>query len=872
MTAPSGGDDKGGARVREVGLEAELGESYGRYAQTIILDRAIPDARDGLKPVQRRIVYAMADAGNTPDKPYRKSAKTVGDVMGNYHPHGDQSIYEALVRLAQPWKMRHPLIDGHGNFGSIDDDPAAAMRYTEARVSGIAMELVRDLEKDTIPWRPNFDEKELEPVVLPCGYPNLLVNGAAGVSTGFATDIPPHNLREVTEAAIALLKDRSLGTEDLMGFVKGPDFPTGGILMGVEGLREAYETGRGKVVLESRWDIEKQKDGKQLVVITEIPYGVVKSRLVAEMDALRADKAVHGVLDVRDESDREGMRIVVELSKATESEGVLAVLLKKTELKINYNFNMVAIHEATPRQMGLRDLLLAYLDHRVLVVRRRSEHDLAKALDRIHIVDGLIRAVDILDEIIATIRASQNRADARDNLVARFAFSEAQADAILDLRLHRLTGLQILQLRDEHEALTKEIARLEAILADERKLRAVVEKELRAVAAAFGDDRRTEVRAEVRKLEVTLEAVVKAVDVVVGVTAGGYIRRASVASFRASGENLREAGAREGDHTRWALRTNTTHKVLVLTRGGTCFTIPVHQLPEHKWAEPGTALVNVVPFAKDDVVVAVHAVEDFGVEDSLVFVTEQGMVKRTALGDLDAARSSGIIAMGLRSGDGLARVLRTAGGEHLMITTELGQCIRFSADDVSLQGRTAQGVRGIGVDRGDRVVTTLLVPPPAGEGGQRVVIFTAEGKAKATPLEEYNPQLRAGKGIRTIKRLVRNGHKIAGVACFGAELPSLLAVLDDASRVPLDLTMLRSTTRDGNAFTLLETKRRVVGILREVDEPAEAPPGGGSNGGGGPGLDGGTGGSGSGGSASSGGGNGGAGTSSAADSKQLDLI
>ena len=827
-------DEKGG-RVLDVRLEAELGESYGRYAQTIILDRAIPDVRDGLKPVQRRIVYAMADAGNTPDKAYRKSAKTVGDVMGNYHPHGDQSIYDALVRLAQPWKMRHPLVDGHGNFGSIDDDPAAAMRYTEARLAGIAMELVRDLEKDTVAWRPNFDEKELEPVVLPCAYPNLLVNGAAGVSTGFATDIPPHNLREVTDAAVALLKDPTLDVDALMQHVKGPDFPTGGVLMGVDGLRDAYETGRGKVVLESRWTIEKQRDGKQHVVITEIPYGVVKSRMVADMDALRMDKTVQGVIDVRDESDREGLRIVIELSKAVDPEGVLAVFLKKTELKVNYNFNMVSIHQATPRQMGLRDMLLAYLDHRVLVVRRRSEHDLAKALERIHIVEGLIRAVDILDEIIATIRGSDNRADARDNLVAGFEFSEAQADAILDLRLHRLTGLQILQLRDEQDALSKEIARLEAILGDERKLRTVVEKELRAVAATYGDDRRTEIRAEVRTLEVTLEAVVKPVDVVVGVTAGGYIRRSSTASFRASGENLAEAGAREGDYTRWAARTNTTHKVLVITRGGTCFTIPVHQLPDHKWGDAGTALVNVVPFGKDDAVVAVHAVEDFGGEQSLVFVTEQGMVKRVALGDLDAARSSGIIAMGLRSGDGIARVLRTAGGEHLLIVTTLGQAIRFATDDISVQGRTAQGVRGIGLDRGDQVATALLVPSVAAEAASRIAVITTEGKAKATPLSEYNAQLRAGKGIRTLKRLVKNGHRIVEALCVGPDAAPTLGVLTDGARRSLDMATLRTTTRDGNAFTLLETKLKLAAVFLEMDQPGE-PPVIGQNGGSTPGT------------------------------------
>ena len=828
-----------GERVKDIRLEQELAESYGRYAHTIILDRAIPDVRDGLKPVQRRIVYAMADSGNTPDKSYRKSAKTVGDVMGNYHPHGDQSIYDALVRLAQPWKLRYPLVDGHGNFGSIDDDPPAAMRYTEARLAGLAMELVRDIEKDTVEWRPNFDEKTLEPMVLPCGFPNLLVNGAAGVSTGFATDIPPHNLREVVAAAAALIDDPAATLDDLMAHVLGPDFPTGGVLMGKEGLREAYETGRGKVVLESRWTVDKQRDGKQLIVITEIPYAVVKSRLVAEMDSIRTDREVQGVLDVRDESDREGMRIVIELSKAADVEGVLAVFLKKTELKVNYNFNMVAIHKATPRQLGLREMLEAYIEHRREVVQRRSEHDLEKARERLHIVDGLIRAVDLLDEVIKTIRASKNRADARDNLVAKFEFSVVQADAILDLRLHRLTSLQILDLRAEYDALVKLIDQLLAILGDPRKLMGVVKKELLAVSATYGDERRTEIRAEVRKLEVSLEAVVKPVDVVVGVTAGGYIRRSSMASFRAAGENLREAGAKEGDYTRYMARTNTTHKVLVLTRNGTCFTIPVHQLPEDRWGEPGTALVNVVPFEKDDQVVALMAVEDFSANETLAFVTREGAVKRVQLSELDAARSSGIIAMGLKPGDGVVRVLRTTEQGHLVLVTRNGQAIRFGVGEVSVQGRSARGVRGMGLDRGDRVETALWVPPSGAAEGQedprRFAVFTDEGKAKATPLDDLTPQLRAGKGLRVIKRLMRNPHKLVDAVVLAREDQKLLLVLEGGQRVPADASAIRNTTRDGNAFTLIETKQGVVGVLGEVDAVVEPPAngGGGGDGGGG---------------------------------------
>jgi topoisomerase-4 subunit A len=529
---------------------------------------------------------------------------------------------------------------------------------------------------------------------------------------------------------------------------------------------------------------------------------------------------------------------------------VLAVLLKKTELKVNYNFNMVAIHEATPKQMGLKDLLVAYLEHRTLVVRRRSEHDLRKARERIHVVGGLIRAVDILDEVIATIRASRNRADARDNLVAAFEFTEAQADAILDLRLHRLTGLQILELREEQARLAAIIAELEGILGDERKLRSVIKKEMKLIAGSFGDDRRTEIRAEVRKLEVTLEAVVKAVDVVVGVTRGGYIRRSSMASFRAAGETLREAGAREGDLTQWAVRTNTTHKVLVLTKGGTCFTIPVHQLPDHRWADPGTALVNVVPIAKDDAVVAVHAVDTFSEDEHLVFVTEEGMVKRAALGDFDAARSSGIIAMGLKPKDHVVRVVRSGHGGHLLVVTKLGQAIRFVLDEVSIQGRAARGVRGIGLERGDHVVTALWVPEREGEGTdpRRVTVFTNECKAKATPLDEYVPQLRAGKGIRTIKRLLRKPHELVEAMILEGDERALLGVFEGGERKLLPRGEVRTTTRDGNAFTLLETKAALVAVLHEI-EAAQAPPvepgdggGNGGNGGGGNGGNGGGGG------------------------------
>ncbi len=504
-------------RIQQIAFESELGHSFGRYAEKVILDRAIPDIRDGLKPVQRRIIYAMYDSGNRPDKPYRKSAKTVGDVMGNYHPHGDSAIYDALVRLSQPWKMRYPLIDGHGNFGSMDDDPAAAMRYTEARLSPIALDLCTDIDKDTVPWRPNFDEKTLEPVVLPAGYLNLLCNGTSGVSAGFATEVPSHNLVEVVNGCLAYLENPGITVAEVMEHIHGPDFPTGGVLMGADGIAEAYESGRGKVVLQGRYTIEKQRDGKHLIIFTEIPFNVVKADLVRQMDAIRLDKKVQGVQDVRDESGREGLRVVIEVAKNADPDGVLAYFLKKTPLQINYHFNMVTIHRNTPRQVGIVAILESFIEHRREVVRRRSQHDLDKAETRLHEVDGLIKAVDILDEVIATIRASQDRADARQNLMA-MDFTEAQADAILDLRLARLTNLQLLALTDEAKALRKLIRGLKKILNDPAVCDQVVATELTDVRDRHGDERRTTIEAEVVRREVDLAVTVRAQDVVVGVT------------------------------------------------------------------------------------------------------------------------------------------------------------------------------------------------------------------------------------------------------------------------------------------------------------------------------------------------------------------
>ncbi|MCC2686104.1 MAG: topoisomerase subunit, Gram-positive/DNA gyrase, subunit, partial [Paenibacillaceae bacterium] len=516
-------------------LEEVVGERFGRYSKYIIQDRAIPDVRDGLKPVQRRILYAMHEAGNSPDKPYRKSAKAVGDVMGNYHPHGDSSIYEGMVRMAQPWKMGHVLIDGHGNWGSIDDDPAAAMRYTEARLSEIATELLRDIDKRTVPFRDNFDNTAKEPVVLPSRFPNLLVNGVSGISSGFATEIPPHNLRETIDACIAVMEKPEMTLEQLMGIMKGPDFPTGGIIMGEEGIREAYRTGRGRIYVRGKTAIEDQRGGRKQIVVTEIPYQVVKSRLVTAMELLRIERKVEGIAEVRDESGREGLRIVVELKKDADADGILAYLLKKTDLQVAYNFNMVAIVNKAPQQLGVKEMLQAYIAHQKEVVTKRTQYELEKAEDRAHVVEGLVKALNILDEVIATIKASKNRQDAQKNLVEQFGFTDRQADAILILQLYRLTNLEITSLTKELQELERTIRDLKAILASEVKLAGVIKRELEEIRRKYGIDRRSEIQGEVEELKVNLEVLVTPEDVLVSLSDEGYIKRTSQLSYTRSG-------------------------------------------------------------------------------------------------------------------------------------------------------------------------------------------------------------------------------------------------------------------------------------------------------------------------------------------------
>ncbi|MED4601580.1 DNA gyrase subunit A [Paenibacillus validus] len=798
-------------------LEEVVGDRFGRYSKYIIQDRAIPDVRDGLKPVQRRILYAMYDAGNTPDKTYRKSAKTVGDVMGNYHPHGDSSIYDGMVRMAQPWKMGHVLVDGHGNWGSMDDDPAAAMRYTEARLSQIAMELLRDIDKRTVLFKDNFDNTTKEPVVLPSRYPNLLVNGVSGISSGFATEIPTHNLREVINGCISLIDRPDSTLEELMMFVQGPDFPTGGIIMGSEGIREAYRTGRGRIYVRAKTAIEELRGGKQQIIITEIPYQVVKSRLVTAMENIRLEKKIEGIAEVRDESGREGMKIVVELKKDADAQGILAYLLKKTDLQITYNFNMVAIVNKTPKQLGLLDMLQAYIEHQKEVVTHRTKYELEKAEDRGHVLEGLVKALNILDEVIAAIKASKNRQDAQNNLVWMFGFTERQADAILTLQLYRLTNLEIHSLEKELKEVQKTIAYLQSILGSEKKLLGVIKDELSQIRDKYGIDRRSVIQDEVEELKVNLEVMVTAEDVFVTLSRDGYIKRTGKLSFIRSGGEIDKTGLKEGDYLRHLFDVNTLENLLIFTQRGQYFLLPVHQIPEYKWKENGTAIVNVIPIPKDDRIVNVIPLKDFDEPGkSLLFFTRKGQVKRTELKDYATNRSSGIVACKVGEQDGLLNVLLSTGTKDVLLITKQGMAIRFKEEEVNPMGRAAAGVRGIALKEDDEVVAADLVEGDEGE----VVVVTELAYAKRSLVADYPVQGRGGKGILTFefkegKRVKPNGSMLLGA--FTVKEPfDLTAILNSGEKATFstEQTPIDERKSSGKQMIALDKKDWIVDLLK----------------------------------------------------------
>ncbi|KSU62824.1 DNA gyrase subunit A [[Bacillus] enclensis] len=746
-------------RYQDLPLEEVLGDRFGRYSKYIIQERALPDARDGLKPVQRRILYAMYVDGNTQEKGFRKSAKTVGNVIGNYHPHGDTSVYDAMVRMSQDWKVRNFLVEMHGNNGSIDGDPPAAMRYTEARLSAISMELLRDIDKDTVEFIPNFDDTSSEPTVLPSRFPNLLVNGSTGISAGYATDIPPHHLGEVIDAAIMRIEKPQCTVDDLMTVMKGPDFPTGGIIQGVDGIKKAYETGKGKIVVRGKAEVENIRGSKQQIVITEIPYEINKANLVKKMDEFRVDRKVEGIAEVRDETDREGLRIVIELKKDADSSGVLNYLYKNSDLQISYNFNMVAIHNRRPKLMGIEGMLDAYITHQKEVVTNRTKYDLKKASDRQHIVEGLMKALSILDEVIATIRASKDKKDAKNNLIDKYGFTEAQSEAIVSLQLYRLTNTDITALRSEAEELDKLIAELTSILESENKLLSVIKKELKAIKKQFADARRTKIEDKIEELKINLEVLIASEDVMVTVTQDGYIKRTSLRSYSAS--NGQDLAMKETDRLLAQYEMNTTDVLLVFTNKGNYIYCPVHELPDIRWKDLGQHVGNIVPIDRDEQVLKAIPVKDFTEEQYLLFITKNGMTKKTELAQYKAQRySRPLVAINLKSGDTLVDVHLTDGKHDLFLATSQSYGLWFTEEEVSVVGPRAAGVKGINLKEGDFVVSGKIV---TARDKEFVFLVTHRGAVKKMKLSEFERTSRAKRGVIMLRELKSNPHRVASI-------------------------------------------------------------------------------------------------------------
>jgi len=740
-------------------LEEVLGDRFGRYSKYIIQDRALPDVRDGLKPVQRRILYAMDQERNTHDKPYRKSAKTVGTVIGNYHPHGDTSVYDAMVRLSQDWKVRNGLVEMHGNNGSVDGDPPAAMRYTEARLSSISSQLLRDIDKETVDFIPNFDDTIQEPVVLPAKFPNLLVNGSTGISAGYATEIPPHNLEEVIDAVIMKIDKPNVTVDDLMTAIKGPDFPTGGIIQGVEGIKQAYETGKGKIFVRARAAIKDIKGNRQQIVIDEIPFEVNKSTLVKKMDELRLDKKVEGIAEVRDDTDRTGLRIVVELKKNADSEGILNFLYKATDLQINYNFNMVAIQDKTPKLLSLQSILDSYISHQREVVTRQSQYDLRKAKERAHIVEGLMKAISILDDVISTIRASKDKQDAKKQIINAFGFTDAQAEAIVNLQLYRLTNTDITSLEKESGELKQKIEELETILNNENKLLNVIKKDLRSIKKQYSTPRKTKIEEKVEELKINLEVTVPSEDVLVSVTREGYTKRTSLRSYAAS--NGADFAMKEGDHLLGLFEINTTDTLLLFTNKGNYLFLPVHELPDIRWKDLGQHVANIITIDKDEHLMRAIPIRDFSEEKYLMFVTKNGMIKRSELGLYQAQRySKPLVGINLKGEDELVDVHITDGQCDVFLASNKGYGLWYHESEVKPIGQRAAGVKAMQLKDDEWIVGGKVF---GNFTNPSLVLITQRGAVKRMKLKEFEKSTRAKKGVVMLRELKRNPHRVAGI-------------------------------------------------------------------------------------------------------------
>ena len=805
-------------RIRPIDLEQEMKKSFISYAMAVIITRALPDVRDGLKPVHRRILYAMHELGVTPDKPFRKCARIVGDVLGKYHPHGDSSVYGALVRLAQDFATRYPLVEGQGNFGSVDGDGAAAMRYTEARMSKMNMQMLADIDKETVDFAPNFDETLMQPCVLPSRFPNLLVNGSSGIAVGMATNIPPHNLGEVIDGVVKLIDKPDATSQELMECIKGPDFPTGGLILGRRGIYDTYTTGRGRIIVRAKTDIEPMPNNRQRIVVTEIPYMVNKAALVAKIAELVHDKRLDGISDIRDESDREGMRIVIELKRDVNAAVVLNYLYKHTQMQDVFGAIMLALVDGEPKVLTLREMLYYYLEHQKNVITRRTRYDLDKAEARAHILEGLLIALDNIDEIVRIIRGSANTGEAKVQLMERFALSDKQAQAILDMRLARLTGLERERLQEEYAELEKTIAYLRAVLADEKLVLGIIREEILAIKEKYADERRTEITA--MDGEIDPEDLIQEDSVVVTLTHFGYVKRIPRTTYRSQnrgGKGVMGMTTREEDYAERLLVTSTHAEIMFFTNKGRVYSLKGYEIPEAGRTARGTAIVNLLQLDGGEKVTAMIPLPKEREEGYLVMATRNGLIKKTGSDEFANLRKMGLIAIALREDDELIGVELTQGDSELMLATRMGQAIRFSESDVRPMGRNSMGVRSIDLAEGDEVIDVAKV-----EEGKQVLAITQNGYGKRTDISEFRAQSRGGKGILAMRLTEKTG--LMAAQLLVSEHEDVMLITDNGTiiRMPVDDISVIGRVSQGVRVMRVEDEGRIVGVTAtERDEDAE---------------------------------------------------
>ena len=820
-------DDKNVGHLMPLNIEDELKKSFISYAMAVIVSRALPDVRDGLKPVHRRILYSMTELGVTPDKPFRKSARIVGDVLGKYHPHGDSSVYDAMVRLAQDFATHYPLVEGQGNFGSVDGDGAAAMRYTEARLSKLSMEMVRDLEKETVDFYPNFDETLMQPAVMPSRFPNLLVNGSSGIAVGMATNIPPHNLGEVIDGVICMLDNPDCTVDDLMQCVKGADFPTGGVILGRRGIYDTYHTGRGRIVVRAKSEIEEMPNNRQRIVVTEIPYMVNKAKLIEKIAEMVHDKTVEGISDIRDESDRRGMRIVIELKRDTNASVVLNTLYKHTQLQDTFGAIMLALVDGEPKVLSLKQIIFHYLQHQEDVIRRRTKYDLDKAEARSHILEGLMIALDNIDEVIALIRASRTAQDARDGLMSRFGLTERQAQAILDMRLQRLTGLERDKIEAEYAELQKLIAYYKEVLADERKLLGIIKDEILEIKRKYADERKTEISA--MDGEIDMLDLIDEEDMVVTMTHFGYVKRLPKTTYRAQrrgGKGVVGATTREEDFVEQMYVTSTHDPLMFFTNRGRVYQLNCYEIPEAGRTARGTAIVNLLQLDPGEKVTAMLPIPQEKTEGHyLVMATKQGVIKRTELSEFANLRKAGLIAIVLREDDALIGVALTDGSYEMLLGTRSGMAIRFPESDMRPIGRNAMGVKAIDLDSGDEVVDMCPVFPD-----MKVLSITENGYGKRTEIDEYRVQSRGGKGIKAMNLTAKTGALTCQLLVHEDE--DILLITDDGTLIRMPVADISTLGRNTQGVRLMRVEDgcKVVCVARaeaeeddEPDDPLDVP-------------------------------------------------